>query len=105
MNAQNWIELLVPILMSVGILYGVVRWITRIDANTDATRDLTTEFRKFSEQTGDHLLDHEVRIVKIEAKLDSGKLRSGLAVPARPSYQVGEARSVLVRALLIPGAQ
>ena len=47
--------------------------VTSIDANTEATAQLSVSFAAFSEKTGDSLLDHEKRLTRVEDRLTDAR--------------------------------
>jgi hypothetical protein len=69
-NPALWLAAVVPVLMCMGILYAVIRWIARMDANTAATVALTATFKDFSTTVDGKFLDHERRLTRVETRLD-----------------------------------
>lgn len=63
---------IVPAVIAVGgVFYGMFRFISKVDRNTEATERLTAVFAKFADRTDDPLRDHEHRITVLETKAGS----------------------------------
>ena len=61
----DWVTLAVIVL---GVLFTGVRWVGKVDRNTEATEKLTTAFDTFSDRISGKVDDHEVRIRVLESK-------------------------------------
>jgi hypothetical protein len=70
MNASDLAALLTTVLGAGGVVYGMSRWVGKVDENTKALNRLTGSFEKFTEKTADTLNDHEKRITVLEIKAD-----------------------------------
>jgi hypothetical protein len=57
-----------------GALVMLMRWLGKIDRNTEATEELTRAFQTFSGSISVRVDDHEVRLRVLEAK-DASKSR------------------------------
>lgn len=62
------LESITTCIILVGGISALGRWIGKLDRNSEATEALTAAFNKFTEKTSDTLIDHEIRLVKLEDK-------------------------------------
>lgn len=60
------LEILVAVVTIGTALVALVRWVGRVDRNTDATNRLTAAFELFTRRIDDRLTDHETRISRLE---------------------------------------
>lgn len=68
---------LVPsLVILLGVIFAILRWIGKVDRNTEATEALTKAFSAFSDRIGLRVDDHEVRIRVLESHhQDASKTR------------------------------
>lgn len=64
MIIAEWITAAVGVLALSGAM---IRWVSRMEANTAATEELTSTMKAFIPETTKTLTDHEVRISVLEA--------------------------------------
>jgi hypothetical protein len=64
------------VLAVVGVLIQLGRLLGRIDNCTDAVKDLTSEMASEGKSNDNRFLDHEIRLVKLEALRDARNLRA-----------------------------
>lgn len=88
-----WIAAIVPILALCALFYGIMRWVSKMDANTSATEKLTSVFQLFTTSVDGRFLDHESRISKLEGRDElrrrrksSGEL-AGITASVAPAQQ------------------
>lgn len=72
MTLVTALELIPSFLALIGALVMFMRWVGKIDRNTQATEKLTEAFDTFSDRISLRVDDHEVRIRVLESKDTSG---------------------------------